>query len=129
MTKDDKSLQGLGIDIIEIERIERSLSRYGQRFLARLFTQRELDYCNKHNYRARHLAGRFAAKEAVAKALGCGIGENLSWKDIEILNNASGQPVVHLSPHRANHFGHPRLLLSISHCKAYANAVALWTKT
>lgn len=128
MTKDNGSIQGIGIDTIEIDRIEKSVEQYGNRFLQRLFTEKEIAYCKRHAHQARHLAGRFAAKESVAKALGCGIGEKLSWKDIEILNGPSGKPEVFLAADIAQLFGAPVFFLSITHCKAYASAVAVWTK-
>lgn len=114
-------VNGIGNDIIEIERIRRSVEEHGDRFLARIFTQKELDYCLKHKDPIPHLAGRFAAKEAVAKALGTGFGEQLSWKDIEILNDAAGKPLVHLHAMEEKR----SVLLSISHCRDYVTAVAL----
>ncbi|GAC1402881.1 MAG: holo-ACP synthase [Chloroflexota bacterium] len=81
-----------GVDIIEIERIERAIQRWGPRFLHRIFTAGELAHCRG---RAQSLAGRFAAKEAVSKALGVGI-RKLSWRDIEVLPDKRGKPIVHL---------------------------------
>lgn len=79
-----------GIDVIEIERIGRAVERFGERFLRRVYTQAELDYCRG---RTQSLAGRFAAKEATSKALGIGI-RTISWKDIEILPDRRGKPHV-----------------------------------
>ncbi len=118
-------LQGLGTDIIEISRIEKVIDRYGQKFLDRIFTQHEQNYCLKHKMSSRHFAGRFAAKESIAKALGTGIGKEIHWTEIEIVNDASGKPEVRLSPRAASHFGNPQCYLSISHCKEYASAVAI----
>ncbi len=127
MTSTNPSIaKGIGNDIIEIARIQQSIHRYGKRFLTRIFTDKEIAYCQKHVMHVRHFAGRFAAKEAIAKALGCGIGKQLSWKDLEILNDTQGKPVVFLHPQKASLFQSPTLLLSISHCKAYATAVAIW---
>lgn len=117
--------KGLGNDIIEIERIERIISRYGQRFIDKLFTAAEQAYCLGRAHASRHFAGRFAAKEAISKALGTGFGKDLAWLDIEITNNQNGKPVVALSASAAKHFGNPQILLSISHCHSYATAVAL----
>jgi holo-[acyl-carrier protein] synthase len=88
----------LGIDIIEIERIKSILAEdYGQRFLAKVYTAQELAYCrNGSAYRFSSLAARFAAKEAVAKALGTGI-KDFSWLDIEVVNNPEGKPEINLS--------------------------------
>jgi holo-[acyl-carrier protein] synthase len=119
-------IKGVGNDIIEIERIERSIQQYGDRFLHRIFTEKEITYCKKYRMSSRHFAGRFAAKESIAKALGCGIGKILSWKDLEILNDKEGKPMVLLTTHIATRFDHPTLLISISHCRLYANAIAIW---
>lgn len=124
--KKDNSPQGLGNDIVEIERIRQSIDRHGQHFLNRLFTHREQDYCYKYKDPVPHFAGRFAAKEAIAKALGTGFGTHLSWHDIEILNDEHGRPHVHLSESAKKHFDTPNLLLSISHSTTHATAVALW---
>lgn len=82
-----------GIDVIEIERIDRAVRRWGDRFLRRVYTQAEVAYCRG---RAERLAGRFASKEAVSKALGVGI-RHISWRDIEILPDRRGKPTVRLS--------------------------------
>jgi holo-[acyl-carrier protein] synthase len=125
--KSDKSpILGLGNDIIEIERIRDSIDAHGDRFLARIFSDQERAYCLKHKDPAPRFAGRFAAKEAIAKAFGTGIGKEVGWKDIEILNNSLGKPEVFLSPALQQRFKNPTTLLSISHCKHYATAVALW---
>jgi len=120
-------MKGLGNDIIEIERVGESYKEHGERFLDRVLTPKEKAYCLKHEDLTQHLAARFCAKEAIAKALGVGIGEHLSWQDIEILNDAKGKPCVTFSPSAIKAFGNPKVLLSISHCKLYVTAVALWT--
>jgi holo-[acyl-carrier protein] synthase len=122
----DSSPQGIGTDIIEIERVRQSIERHGQHFLNRLFTQKEQDYCYKFNNPAPHFAGRFAAKEAIAKALGTGFGAELSWHDIEIIGDEHGKPVAHFSKEAKERFGNPQILLSISHSATNATAVALW---
>jgi holo-[acyl-carrier protein] synthase len=124
--KNDETLS-VGNDIIEIERIRKSIDNHGYRLLSRLFTVREQDYCLKHKDPVPHFAGRFAAKEAIVKALGSGFGEHASWLDIEVINNSQGKPQVTLS-HKVNlRFHHPRIVLSISHCELYATAVAIWS--
>lgn len=85
----------VGVDMIEVGRIERSMQRFGERFFARFFTSRERELCGRD---AQRLAARFAAKEAVAKALGTGIGD-IAWVDIEIVGDERGRPVLRL--HRA----------------------------
>lgn len=117
--------QGIGIDIIEVERISRVIVKYGKKFLDRLFTEGEQSYCLRHLKAARHFAARFAAKEAIAKALGTGIRENVSWLDIEIAHDEAGKPIVRLSDSVKAHFNDPEILLSMSHCHDYATAMAL----
>lgn len=119
-------LLGLGHDILELDRIESSFQRYGERLLARILTDREKAYCLKHTDPLPHIAGRFCAKEALAKALGTGIGKELAWHDLEILNDPKGKPIVFLSEKVCLHFNHPQLLISISHSKTYVSSVALW---
>lgn len=103
-----------GVDLIEIARIETVLSRQGNAWLERIFTPAELDYCGK---RAESLAGRWAAKEAVAKALGSGIGD-VSWKEIEILGDEQNAPVLKLygaAESKARELGLTNWSVSISH--------------
>lgn len=108
-----------GVDIIEVERVKRSMDRYGDRFTARFFTKRELEQCAG---RATSLAGRFAVKEAVAKALGTGIGD-IRWRDIEILNDQRGRPhlILHNSAQQlAHNLGLRHWSVSLSHTAIYA---------
>ena len=87
---------GIGIDIIEIERIKKSIEKYDDLFLNKIFTQTELDYCLSKQNKYQHFAARFAAKEAIAKAIATGWSEGFKWKDIEIYNEPSGLPRVKL---------------------------------
>lgn len=119
---------GIGNDILEIERIRQSIETHGKRFFSRLFTPQEQGYCLKYADAAPHFAGRFSGKEAIAKALGTGFGKHTSWLDIEILNDAQGKPVVHLSPALQAKCAATTFLLSISHSQLYVTAVALWIK-
>ena len=110
-----------GVDIIEIHRIKQVLDRYGERFLNRLFTPNEIDYCRG---RAPNLAGRFAAKEATMKALGTG-ARGVSWKDIEVVRAHSGAPSVKLygrAENRAERLHVVEISVSISHSREYAVA-------
>jgi holo-[acyl-carrier protein] synthase len=117
---------GLGNDIVEISRVRQSIERHGQHFVGRLFTQKEQDFCYKYQDPVPHFAGRFSAKEAIAKALGTGFGAQVGWHDIEILSNELGKPIVHLSLALKGRFNHPRIHVSISHSTDYATAVAIW---
>lgn len=119
---------GIGTDIIEIGRIEKAIEKYQQRFLDRIFTETEQKYCLKYRTSARHFAGRFAAKEAVVKALGTGFKNGISWLDIEIINDQTGKPMVRLSEHIIKMLNFPEILLSISHCHEYATACAICIK-
>lgn len=119
-----EEMKGIGIDLIEIDRVRKGFESHGQPFLDRLFTKQEQEYCLSQNDPFPRFAGRFAAKEAIAKALRCGFGEKLSWLDLEILPDRDGAPIVHLSENATNHFGNPKILLSISHSKSDATAIA-----
>jgi holo-[acyl-carrier protein] synthase len=110
-----------GVDIIEIPRIRQVLERYGQRFLDRVFTPGEIEYCRG---RAPNLAARFAAKEAAMKALGTGF-RGVAWKDIEVVRHRSGAPSIKLhgrAKSRAQRLGLRDMALSLSHSREYAVA-------
>jgi holo-[acyl-carrier protein] synthase len=115
-----------GVDLIEIARIEQALERYGDRFLARVFTPNEIFYCRG---RVPELAARFAAKEAVSKALGVGMRvlarDGIYWQDVEIVGDHRGKPVVRLFGHaaeRAAELGLSEWAVSLSHTKEHAMA-------
>ena len=114
-------MEGIGIDIIEIKRINKLMEEYGERFFQRILTEKEINYCKKFSKPELHFAGRFASKEAYSKAIGTGIGKQFGWKDIEILNNEKGKPyIVHL---KDNEFSKFHYEISISHTEDYACAV------
>ena len=111
-----------GVDLIEISRIEEVVSRHGKHYLERIYTPAELELCGK---RSESLAGRFAAKEAVAKALGCGIGD-VDWKEIEILGNDQHAPVLYLhgrAAQKADELGLTSWSVSLSHSQSHAVAM------
>ena len=119
---------GIGIDIIEVGRIEASYRKFGDRFLKRILHPNEISYCLSHRSPGPFLAARFAAKEAISKAFGTGIGAQLGWQDMEVGRKESGEPFVILHPAgqellRAR--GGRALLLSLSHTAAHASAVAI----
>lgn len=110
-----------GVDLIEIDRIEEVVARHGKHYLERIFTPAELEYCGK---RSESLAGRFAAKEAVAKALGSGIGD-ISWKDIEVSGDEQNAPVLMLhgaAEAKAKELGLTTWSVSISHSQSHSVA-------
>lgn len=115
----------VGTDIIEVERIRDSLAKHGDAFLNRLFTENEQRYFSQFEDATTTISGRFAAKEAIAKALGTGFGKDLSWSEIEIINNGEGKPLASLSERALQHFNHPTIEVSISHCKTHATATAV----
>jgi holo-[acyl-carrier protein] synthase len=112
---------GIGIDIVEVKRIQKAIDRWGKNFLNQIFTPQEIDYAQKHKNPTMHFAARFAAKEAIYKAAG---RKDLSWKDVTILNDADGKPycIVHKKS-----FKH-KIFISLSHTKTYAAANALITR-
>jgi len=128
MNAEKGPILGIGNDIIEIERIRKSIDTHGLRLIARLFTTKEQDYCLKYKDPVPHFAGRFSAKEAIVKALGTGFGEHASWLDIEILNESSGRPCVYLSNILEKKLAGTSLKVSISHCHHYVTAFAIWIK-
>ena len=119
---------GVGTDLIEIARIEKSVARFGDHFLDRVFTSGEIAYCRQKKHAAESLAARFAAKEAGAKALGTGISRGITWKEIEVRRNPGERPTLHLSgraAERAKQMGVNRLSLSLSHSRDVAFAVVI----
>lgn len=114
---------GSGIDIIEVERIKKVVSQWGNKFLNRVFTKKELTYCNlRGSLKFQSLAARFAAKEAVIKALGA---KDIALRDIAIINNGEGKPECVINPSSIIHHPSSKILLSISHTKDHAVASAL----
>lgn len=119
---------GTGTDIIEVLRIAQMIERHGELFINRVYTEHEIEYCGTRKAATQHYAGRWAAKEAVLKALGTGWRKGISWRDIEVHNEPGGAPKVRLrggardvlekSGIRAMH-------ISISHCRSFATATAI----
>jgi holo-[acyl-carrier protein] synthase len=119
---------GTGIDIIEVGRIASSYEKFGERFVNRILHADEIAYCLSHKNPAPFLAARFAAKEAISKAFGTGIGAALGWQDMEIRRKESGEPFVVLHSKGEKLFsarGAKRLLISLSHTATYAAATAI----
>ena len=121
-------LVGTGTDIIEIARIRQSIARFGERFLQRVFTASEITYCERKKNAAESYAGRFAAKEAAAKALGTGISRGISWLEIEVRRQPGERPTVHFTgraAERAQAMGVAAASLSITHSRELALATVL----
>ena len=117
---------GIGTDIIEIDRIKNSVEKYGERFLNKIYTENELEYCLSKKNKYQHLAARFAAKEAIAKALTTGWNSEFKWTDINISNEPSGLPIVELKGNLENFLGEDKALkITMSHSNNYATCFAI----
>ena len=122
------NILGTGVDIVETARIQDSLDKFGERFLNRCFWPDEVAYCSGMKFPALHFAARFAAKEAISKAFGTGIGHQLGWKDMEIRKRDSGEPYAVLhgkGVDLASARGVTEVFISLSHTKDYAAAQAV----
>ena len=122
---------GTGIDIVEIDRIKRSIIKYSDRFKSKVFTQKEIDYCNSQADPAKHFAARFSVKEAVLKCFGTGMAGGILWKDVEVDNKKSGQPTLNLYGKGKELFNQLKIKhihISITHDKSYAVAHAIAEK-
>ena len=118
-------IQGTGVDIVEIERIEAALSRHEDRMKRRLFTESERAYCEARHTPVMHYAARFAAKEAFSKAIGTGMAQGLGWQDVAVVNLPTGEPRLELSPRARTLLeergaNHAHVTLSHSHSVAVA---------
>ena len=118
-------LEGLGIDVVEVGRIKKALDRWGERFFHRVFTSEERNYCKRKAHPEQSLAARFAAKEAVLKAIGTGLSDGIRWTDVEVVNDKSGKPKVQLEKKITQRIGNKKILVSISHTKEFAIAIAI----
>ncbi len=119
------SVLGIGVDLVECARIQHSIDRFGDRFLHRVFTEGEIEYSMSMKFPARHLAARFAAKEAVSKAFGTGIGKAMGWRDIDVRKKPSGEPFLVFSgsaQELAVNRGVTSALITLSHTEHHATA-------
>ena len=119
---------GTGIDIVEINRIKNSLKKYSPKFEQRIFTSTEIDYCKSQGDPAKHFAARFAVKEAVSKCMGTGIRECLGFKDMEVINEKTGKPILVMTGKGKELFEELKLKsihISISHDSTHAIALAI----
>ena len=119
---------GIGTDIIECPRIGKMIEQHGELFLRRVYTDREIRYCQARKHAIEHFAGRWAAKEAILKAIGTGWTRGIAWTDLEVRNQPGGAPkvlVCGVAKEEAVERGIANILISISHCRTYATAYAL----
>src|SRR5262245_41288653 len=122
------NIVGIGTDIVECHRIGRMIEQHGELFLQRVYTPREIRYCQARKPATEHFAGRWATKEAVLKCRGTGWRKGMCWTDMEIRNDTDGAPKLHLcgaARDRALALHIADILISISHCRAYATACAV----
>ncbi|MDA0833527.1 MAG: holo-ACP synthase [Planctomycetota bacterium] len=119
---------GIGTDIVEIVRIGKMIERHGDLFLNRVFTAEEVRYCQRRKNSFQHYAGRWAAKEAVMKTFGTGFTRGIHWQDIEVVSKRSGEPVIRIhggAEDLAQKLRIDQVMITISHCRAYATATAI----
>ena len=119
---------GIGTDITECLRIARMIERHGELFVNRVYTPDEIKYCQSRKQATQHFTGRWAAKEAILKALGTGWRRGITWCDIEVRNEPGGRPVVAVrggAKEIVEQLGIAEILVSISHCRSYATATAI----
>ncbi len=119
---------GIGTDITECLRIARMIERHGELFINRVYTPEEIQYCQQRAQSTQHFTGRWAAKEAILKAMGTGWRRGISWRDVEIRNEPSGRPIVAVrggAKEAVEQLGITELLVSISHCRTHATAFAV----
>jgi holo-[acyl-carrier protein] synthase len=122
------NIAGIGTDIVECLRIAQMIERHGEIFLTRVYTPREIEYCSSRKAATQHYAGRWAAKEAVLKAMGTGWARGISWHDIEVRSDEGGRPSILLAGAAreiCERRGVRDILISISHCRSHATAYAL----
>jgi holo-[acyl-carrier protein] synthase len=122
------SVIGIGVDLVECARIQHSLDRFGDRFLHRVFTDGEIAYSMSMKFPARHLAARFAAKEAVSKAFGTGIGKAMGWRDLDVRKKPSGEPYLIFAGEAeqlAQTRGVTSTLVTLSHTDNHAMAMVV----
>jgi holo-[acyl-carrier protein] synthase len=122
------NIVGIGTDIIECLRIAQMIERHAEQFISRVYTEHEIQYCQSRKMSTQHFAGRWAAKEAVLKAIGTGWRRGISWRDVEVRNEVGGRPIVVLrggARDVVDKMGVAQILVSISHCRSHATAYAV----
>jgi holo-[acyl-carrier protein] synthase len=118
-------IESVGIDIVEVYRIKTAIERWGDRFIQRVFTPWEINYCQNKSFPELSFAARFAVKEAVLKAIGTGLSKGAKWTSIEIVNDDLGQPQVRLGTTIKEIIGAKRIIVSMSHTHEHAVASAI----
>jgi holo-[acyl-carrier protein] synthase len=124
-------IYGVGIDLVENSRMEKIINKWGKKFLNRIFSSGEIQYCGKHVNSSTHYGARFAAKESFLKAMGIGLGQGVKLSDIEVVNNENGKPTLKLCGKAKNQIKKKKITkvhLSLTHTKSYSMAVVLLEK-
>jgi holo-[acyl-carrier protein] synthase len=122
---------GIGIDLVENDRLARIIAKWGSKFLQRVFSDGEISYCEKHSQAAVNYGARFAAKESFVKALGVGLGRGVKLKEIEVVNDKKGKPDLVLRGEAKAQIEKRKIVkvhLSLTHTKSYASAIVLLEK-
>jgi holo-[acyl-carrier protein] synthase len=123
-----QNILGIGTDIVECLRIAQMIERHGELFINRVYTPLEIRYCQSRKASTQHYAGRWAAKEAILKAIGTGWRKGITWRDVEVRNDPGGRPVVGMrggARDAVEHLGIRKIMVSISHCRSHATAYAI----
>jgi len=118
-------IEGIGVDVVDIPRLEKAVGNWGDTFLQKVFTAREIRYARSKKDPYPHMAARFAVKEAVAKALATGWSGGFRWKDVEVENNAAGKPTVILYGKLKEMLASSKVVVSISHSEHVVVAIAV----
>jgi holo-[acyl-carrier protein] synthase len=118
-------ITGIGVDILEISRIQKSIDGLGDSFLEKVFTPEEIRYCRSKHNMAQHFAARFAAKEAVSKALATGWSGGFVWKDVEVMNDTLGQPHITLYGRMKDALARSSVFVSLSHSESHVVALVV----
>ena len=124
-------IYGVGIDLVENSRMERIIGKWGPKFLNRIFSEGEMEYCGRHAHSSTHYGARFAAKESFLKALGIGLGMGVKLSDIEVVSDKNGKPSLALSGEAKSQIEKRKITkihLSLTHTKQYASAIVLLEK-
>ena len=118
-------IESVGVDIVEVYRIKKAAEKWGDRFIDRIFTPWEINYCRSKSFPEQSFAARFAVKEAVLKAIGTGLNKGAKWTSIEVVNDELGQPKVRLGQSIKEIIGARKIIVSMSHTHEHAIASAI----
>lgn len=121
-------IYGIGIDLVENIRMEKIVKKWGPKFISRIFSEKEIEYCSKHANSAIHYSARFAAKESFLKSLGIGLGKGVKLSDIEVVNDKNGKPSLSLCEEAKTQVEKRKIIkihLSLTHTKKYSTAIVI----